>query len=99
MHYALDVIQSSISAHPCINVENPKDAKTRSEQEAKQILKARFQEKIKTFHEKKVEIIENNVTIEKKDGKMIATGELILNESVAGWKESSGDHPVPSSEE
>ena len=75
------------------------ESKTRNEQEAKKILKSRFQEKIKTFKEKKVEIIENNVTIEKKGGKMIATGELILNEPIAAWKESSGEHLIPSSEE
>ena len=75
------------------------ESKTRNEQEAKKILKSRFQEKIKTFKEKKVEIIENNVTIEKKGGKMIATGELILNEPIATWKESSGEHLIPSSEE
>ena len=75
------------------------ESKTRNEQEAKKILKSRFQKKIKTFKEKKVEIIENDVTIEKKGGKMIATGELILNEPIAAWKESSGEHLIPSSEE
>lgn len=75
------------------------EAKTRSEQDAKQILKERFQEKIKTFKEKKVEIIENNVTIEKAGDKMIATGELVINEPIAAWKETNGEYTAPTSEE
>ena len=58
------------------------ESKTRNEQEAKKILKSRFQEKIKTFKEKKVEIIENNVTIEIKDGICTAAGTLVVREII-----------------
>lgn len=74
-------------------------AKNRSEKEAKAILKKRFQEKIKSFEEKKVEIIENNVTIEKVDDKMTAKGDLIIKESIASWKESAGNPADTSTEE
>ena len=74
-------------------------AKSRSEKEAKTILKTRFQEKIKRFEEKKVEIIENNVTIKKVDDKMTAKGDLVIKESIASWKESAGNLTETSTEE
>lgn len=54
-----------------------------SDKEAKSILQKRLDKKIRTFNEKGVEIIKNDVKIEKADGKMTAKGTLILNESIA----------------
>ncbi len=68
------------------------EAVTHSDSEATQILQKRFRKKIKSFKEKKVEIIENNVTIEKENGKMVAKGILILNEPIAKLAELSNEH-------
>ena len=65
-----------------------------SDAEAKRILQERLNKKIKDFEQKGVEIIENNVTIEKADGQMRAKGSLILNESIAMLKKTSGSVPM-----
>lgn len=64
-----------------------------TEKEAKKILETRLSKKLKGFEEKGVEIIENNVKIEKSNGKMIAYGNIIKNESVAVLQSSSGNIP------
>ncbi len=64
-----------------------------SDKEAEEILKKRLNKKIKDFNEKGVEIMENNVKIEKKDGKMIATGTITLTEQIAVLKKASGNIP------
>lgn len=66
------------------------EAKEYSEADAKAILTKRLNKKIKSFKEKGVEIIENDVTIEKANGKFIARGTLTLTESIAVLKKSSG---------
>ena len=58
---------------------------TRTEADAKKILK-------KQFKEKKVEIIQNNVTIEKVNEKMIAKGTLTVNEPIASFCETAQNH-------
>lgn len=64
-----------------------------SEEEAKNILTKRLDKKIKSFTEKGVEIIENDVTIEKANGRLVAKGTLTLMESIAVLKKSSGGIP------
>lgn len=64
-----------------------------SDKEAEEILKKRLDKKIKDFNEKGVEIMENNVKIEKKDGKMTATGTITLTEQIAVLKKASGNIP------
>lgn len=69
------------------------EAREYSEAEAKEMLIKRLDKKIKSFTEKGVEIIENNVTIEKADGRLVAKGTLTLTESIAILKKSSGKVP------
>ena len=69
------------------------EAREYSEAEAKEMLIKRLDKKIKGFTEKGVEIMENNVTIEKADGRLIAKGTLTLTESIAILKKSSGKVP------
>lgn len=69
------------------------EAREYSEAEAKEMLVKRLDKKIKSFTEKGVEIIENNVTIEKADGRLVAKGTLTLTESIAILKKSSGKVP------
>lgn len=69
------------------------ELKEYSDKEAKSILQKRLDKKIKNFNEKGVEIMENGVTIEKKDGKMIAKGTLTLTESIATFKDASENIP------
>ena len=64
-----------------------------TEEEAKKILETRLSKKLKGFEEKGVEIIENNVKIKKSNGKMIAYGNIIKNESIAVLQSSSGNIP------
>lgn len=64
-----------------------------TEEEAKKILETRLSKKLKSFEEKGVEIIENNVKIKKSNGKMIAYGNIIKNESIAVLQSSSGNIP------
>lgn len=64
-----------------------------SDKEAEAILKKRINKKIKDFNEKGVEIIENDVKIEKKDGKMTAKGTITLTEQIAVLKKASGNIP------
>ena len=59
-------------------------------EEAQAILEKRLNKKIQSFKEKGVEIIENDVTIESRDGRMVATGTLTLNESITAFQKSSG---------
>lgn len=56
--------------------------RTHTEKEMNDILKQRFQKKKDDFKAKGVEIIENNVKIEKTEDGMIASGNLILRESI-----------------
>lgn len=65
---------------------------TRTEADAKKILKKHFKDKIQKFKEKKVEIIQNNVTIEKVNEKMIAKGTLTVNEPIASFCETAQNH-------
>lgn len=69
------------------------EAREYSEAEAKEMLIKRLDKKIKGFMEKGVEIMENNVTIEKADGRLVAKGTLTLTESIAILKKSSGKVP------
>ncbi|MDE6759092.1 MAG: sporulation protein YqfD [Lachnospiraceae bacterium] len=69
------------------------EAREYSEAEAKEMLVKRLDKKIKSFTEKGVEIMENNVTIEKADGRLVAKGTLTLTESIAILKKSSGGIP------
>jgi len=62
-----------------------------SDKEAKAILENRLSKKIKNFEEKGVEIIKNDVKIEKADGKMTAKGTLTLTEQIAILKKASGN--------
>lgn len=62
-----------------------------SDQEAEDILKKRLDKKIQNFTEKGVEIIQNDVKIEKADGKMLANGTLTLTEQIAILKKASGN--------
>ena len=48
----------------------------------KKILQERLNKKKKEFEAKGVEIIENNVKIEKTQGKMTAKGTMVLNEPI-----------------
>lgn len=64
-----------------------------SEQEAKKILENRLTKKLQSFKEKGVEIIENNVKIEKSNGKMVAYGTIIKNEPIAILQSSSDNIP------
>lgn len=59
-----------------------------TEKQAKKKLEARLSKKIKQLSEKGVEIVENNVTIKKKNGKMIASGTLVKTESIVVRKTS-----------
>ncbi|MGN0153725.1 MAG: sporulation protein YqfD [Lachnospiraceae bacterium] len=61
--------------------------------EAKKILNNRFNKKLKTFKEKGVEIVENDVTIEKDNGRMVAKGTITLIEPIATLRQSSGGVP------
>ena len=63
--------------------------KTYSEKEAKQLLENRLNKKIKSFEEKGVEIIKNDVKIERNGDKMIAKGMLTLKESIVSFKENT----------
>ena len=70
-----------------------------SDKEAKSILQKRLKKKIKNFNEKGVEIIENDVKIEKADGKMTAQGTLTLKESIATFKNVSKNVPKEANEQ
>ncbi|MDE5864091.1 MAG: sporulation protein YqfD [Lachnospiraceae bacterium] len=63
-----------------------------SDKEAKKILEERLQKKLQDFEQKGVEIIENNVTIEKSNGRMTAKGTIVKNEPIAILQSSSGKH-------
>lgn len=56
--------------------------KTYKTEEMKKILQERLNKKKKEFEAKGVEIIENNVKIEKTQGKMTAKGTMVLNEPI-----------------
>lgn len=62
-----------------------------TDKEAETILNKRFKEKIKKFNEKGIEITENNVKIEKVDGKLFAKGTLTLVEQIAVFKKTSNN--------
>ncbi|MCM1498627.1 MAG: sporulation protein YqfD [Clostridium sp.] len=63
-----------------------------SDEEAQNILNERLQKKLQDFEQKGVEIVENNVTIEKSNGKMTAKGTIVKNEPIAILQSSSGKH-------
>lgn len=65
------------------------ERKNYSEKEATTILEKRLNKKIKLFQEKGVEIIENDVKIERSGDKMIAKGKLKIKESIASFKANS----------
>lgn len=60
-----------------------------SKEEAEKMLKQRLNKKIMNFKEKGVEIVENGVTIEKVNGRLVAKGILTLNEPIAELKKTS----------
>lgn len=64
-----------------------------TDEEAKKILENRLKKKLKSFEEKGVEIIENNVKIEKDNDKMVAHGDITKNEAIATLQSSSGNIP------
>lgn len=65
------------------------ERKKYTEKEAKALLQERLNKKIKAFTEKGVEIIENDVKIERSEGRMIAKGTLTLKESIVSFKTNS----------
>ncbi|MCM1158919.1 MAG: sporulation protein YqfD [Bacteroidales bacterium] len=69
------------------------EARKYTTEEAKAILNERLKKKINDFKEKGVEIVENGVTIDKKNGRLVAKGVLTLNEPIAVLKKSSGGVP------
>lgn len=69
------------------------------ETEAKEILESRLKEKIQDLERKGVEIIENNVKIEKHGDVLMATGNLIVNEPIAMVRELSPVVPKDTNEE
>lgn len=64
-------------------------AKTRDEAEAKNILNERLAKKLAEFDEKGLEIVKNDVTIEKQDGKMTAKGKITIIEPIAVLRENT----------
>lgn len=60
-----------------------------SEQEAKQLLQERLDKKLKEFEEKGVEIVQNNVTIKKSNGKLVAQGTIVKNEPIAALQKNA----------
>lgn len=66
------------------------EKKKRTDEEAKNILEQRMKKNLASFREKGVEITKNDVKIKKIDGKMIAKGKMIQNESIAERKKASG---------
>ncbi len=65
------------------------ERKCYSKEEANKLLKNRLKEKIADFKEKGVEIIKNDVTIERDGNRLIAKGTLTLNESIVSFKKGS----------
>ncbi len=63
--------------------------KTYSKEEAFRILKNNLQKKIQELEAKGVEIIENNVKIEKQENQFLAKGTLKLRESIGGVRQLS----------
>ena len=63
--------------------------KTYSKEEAFRILKNNLQKKIQELEGKGVEIIENNVKIEKQENQFLAKGTLKLRESIGGVRQLS----------
>lgn len=61
--------------------------KTYTKKEAMAVLKSNLDEKIKELEGKGVEIIENNVKIEKQGNRFLAKGTLKLRESIGGVRE------------
>lgn len=64
---------------------------TRSEEEAKAMLNDRLAKKIDEFEEKGLEIVKNDVTIDKGDGCLEAKGKIVVIEPIAILKENSGN--------
>ncbi|MBQ4058136.1 MAG: sporulation protein YqfD [Lachnospiraceae bacterium] len=65
------------------------ERKSHTTDEAKKLLEKRLNEKITSFKEKGVEIIENDVKIEQDGERLIAKGTLTLNESITSFKVGS----------
>lgn len=63
--------------------------KTYTKKEAIAVLQSNLDEKIKELEGKGVEIVENNVKIEKQGNRFLAKGTLILRESIGGVRELS----------
>lgn len=66
------------------------ELKEYTDSEAKKILQDRLNKKIEEFKQKGVEIIKNDVKIEKENGKYVAKGKLTLKEPIAVLKKSAG---------
>lgn len=74
------------------------ERKRYSEKEGKEILMKRWNKNLKRIQEKGVQIIENNVTIDTMDGKMVASGTLVLEEPIAVLKPITGNISEDASE-
>lgn len=61
-----------------------------SEEEGTKLLKKKLNKKIQEFKEKGVEIIENDVTIERDGERLVAKGTLTLKESIVSFQKNSG---------
>ena len=64
-------------------------AKTRDENTAKNILNERLKKKLAEFDEKGLEIVKNDVTIEKQEGRMSAKGKITVVEPIAVLRENT----------
>ena len=62
---------------------------TRTENEAKAMLTDRLSKKIDEFKEKGLEIVKNNVTIEKCEGRIEAKGKIIVIEPIGTLSQTS----------
>lgn len=67
------------------------EQKEYKESAAKAILQERLNKKIKDFEKKGVEIIKNDVKIEKENGRLVAKGNLTLKEPIAVLKKTAGE--------
>lgn len=67
-------------------------------EEARKILEERLKKNLNNFEKKGVEIIKNNVKIEKDNNRMIAKGKLILLESISAFKQSSNNTTIEKKE-
>lgn len=65
--------------------------KKHDETEAKNILQEHMEKQMQHFTEKGIEIIENDVKIDKVEGKIVAKGDFTINEPIAIFKKAAGN--------